>query len=45
MTWRKDGGAAQQLMVPVGRDVPLPVPIDHGGPNVSNSRSAPGRTS
>ena len=23
-----------QIMVPVGRDVPLTIPIDHGGPNV-----------
>ncbi|MGH7114060.1 MAG: hypothetical protein ACREE9_06150, partial [Stellaceae bacterium] len=42
VTWRKDGGAAQQLMVPVGRDVPLPVTIDHGGPNVLELEAAPG---
>src|SRR5579863_7583289 len=34
LTWRKDGGAPHQLMVPVGRDVPLAIAIDHGGPNV-----------
>src|SRR5258708_8882871 len=34
LTWRKDGGAPRQVMVPVGRDVPLSIPIDHGGPNV-----------
>src|SRR4029077_7057393 len=34
LTWRKDGGAPHLLMVPVGRDVPLAIPIDHGGPNV-----------
>src|SRR5205814_804214 len=34
LTWRKDGGAPHPLMVPVGKDVPLAVPIDHGGPNV-----------
>jgi hypothetical protein len=34
LTWRKDGGAPHAQMVPVGRDVPLSIPIDHGGPNV-----------
>src|SRR5207253_1148805 len=34
VTWRKDGGAPQSAMVPIGRDVPLSIPIDHGGPNV-----------
>ena len=29
-------------MVPVGRDVPLTVPIDHGGPNVLELEVAPG---
>ncbi len=42
VTWRKDGGARQQLMVPVGRDVPLTFPIDHGGPNVLELEVAPG---
>ena len=42
VTWRKDGGARQQLMVPIGRDVPLTVPIDHGGPNVLELEVAPG---
>ena len=34
VTWRKDGGAPQSAMVPIGRAVPLSIPIDHGGPNV-----------
>jgi len=34
LTWRKDGGALHTQLVPVGRDVPLSIPIDHGGPNV-----------
>jgi hypothetical protein len=34
VTWRKDGGAPQQLVVPVGRDVPLSLAIDHGGSNI-----------
>jgi hypothetical protein len=34
VTWRKDGGAPRQVAVPVGRDVPLTLPIDHGGPNI-----------
>ncbi|MBV9858537.1 MAG: hypothetical protein JO038_00310 [Alphaproteobacteria bacterium] len=34
LTWRKDGGGPHQVSVPTGRDVPLSVPIDHGGPNV-----------
>jgi hypothetical protein len=34
LTWRKDGGAPHTQLVPVGRDVPLSIPIDHGGPNV-----------
>src|SRR5258706_9517072 len=34
VTWRKDGGAPQSVMVPIGRDVPVSIPIDHGGPNV-----------
>ena len=34
LTWRKDGGAPHAQMVPVGRDVPLSIPIDHGGPNI-----------
>jgi hypothetical protein len=43
VTWRKDGGARQQIMVPVGRAVPLTVSIDHGGPNVLELEVAPGR--
>jgi hypothetical protein len=34
LTWRKDGGPPHEMMVPVGRDVPLTLPIDHGGPNI-----------
>ena len=34
LTWRKDGGAVHTQLVPVGRDVPLSIPIDHGGPNI-----------
>ena len=34
LTMRKDGGAAIIRNVAVGQDVPLTVPIDHGGPNV-----------
>jgi hypothetical protein len=42
VTWRKDGGAAQALMVPVGQEVSLPVLIDHGGPNVLELEASPG---
>jgi hypothetical protein len=42
VTWRKDGGAPQELTVPVGQDVSLPVVIDHGGPNVLELEAAPG---
>ena len=42
VTWRKDGGGAQQFLAPIGRDVPLTVPIDHGGPNVLELEVAPG---
>src|SRR5579864_2395545 len=42
LTWRKDGGAPHQLTVPVGRDVPLAIPIDHGGPNVLEFEVEPG---
>ncbi len=42
LSWRKDGGAAHQLMVPVGRDIPLAIPIDHGGPNVLEFEVEPG---
>ena len=34
LTWRKDGGAPHAQLVPVGRDVPLSIPVDHGGPNI-----------
>ncbi len=42
LTWRKDGGPLHRRMVPVGRDVTLPIPIDHGGPNVLELAVAPG---
>jgi hypothetical protein len=42
VTWRKDGGAPQELTVPVGQDVTLPIEIDHGGPNVLELEAAPG---
>jgi len=42
ITWRKDGGPPQQLSVPVGRDVPLTLPIDHGGPNILELSVGPG---
>jgi uncharacterized membrane protein len=42
VTWRKDGGAAHQVMVPVGREAPLSIPIDHGGPNVVELAVEPG---
>ncbi|HLI21155.1 MAG TPA: hypothetical protein VKV32_08560 [Stellaceae bacterium] len=34
LTMRKDGGDAIIRSVPVGQDVSLTVPIDHGGPNI-----------
>jgi len=42
LTWRKDGGAPHPVVVPVDRDVPLPVAIDHGGPNVIELEVEPG---
>jgi len=42
LTWRKDGGAERQALVPIGRDVPLSIPIDHGGPNVLELAVEPG---
>jgi hypothetical protein len=42
VTWRKDGAAPQQVPVPVGRDVPLSMPIDHGGPNILELSVDPG---
>src|SRR5579875_2390159 len=38
VTWRKDGGARH----PIGVDVPLRIPIDHGGPNIIELATAPG---
>jgi hypothetical protein len=34
VTWRKDGGEPRQFAVPVGRDVPFNLPIEHGGSNI-----------
>ena len=42
VTWRKDGGTPHPVMVPVDRDVSLPVIIDHGGPNVVELEVEPG---
>jgi hypothetical protein len=42
LTLRKDGGAPTSRMVPVGRDVPLSITIDHGGPNVIELEVEPG---
>jgi hypothetical protein len=42
VTLRKDGGAPRQVAVPVGRDVPLTLPIDHGGPNILELSVEPG---
>jgi len=42
LTWRKDGGPPHLMMVPVGRDVPLTLPIDHGGPNIVELEVEPG---
>jgi hypothetical protein len=42
VTWRKDGGPPHQAPVPVGRDVPLTLPIDHGGPNILELSVEPG---
>ena len=42
LTLRKDGGPPTTRMVPVGRDVPLAVTIDHGGSNVFELAVEPG---
>jgi hypothetical protein len=42
ITLRKDGGGAVTRTVPVGRDVPISVTIDHGGPNVLEISAEPG---
>ena len=34
LTMRKDGGPPSSRLIPVGRDVPVNIAIDHGGPNV-----------
>ena len=42
LTLRKDGGASSTRLIPVGRDVPVSIPIDHGGPNVVELSVDPG---
>jgi hypothetical protein len=42
VTWRKDGGPPQRVTIPVGRDVPLTLPIDHGGANILELEVEPG---
>jgi len=42
VTWRKDGGPPRRVTVPVGRDMPLTLPIDHGGPNILELEVEPG---
>jgi len=42
LAWRKDGGVEHTAPVPVDRDVPLSIPIDHGGPNVVELSVEPG---
>ena len=42
LSWRKDGGVPHQIVVPVDRDVPLAVPIEHGGPNIIELEAEPG---
>jgi hypothetical protein len=42
VTWRKDGGPRHKIEVPIGVDVPLSIPIDHGGPNIVEIAVAPG---
>ena len=42
VTIRKDGGPSRPISVPVGRDVPLTLPIDHGGPNILELAVEPG---
>ena len=42
VTWRKDGGPPRQVTVPIGRDVPLTLPVDHGGPNILELAVEPG---
>ena len=34
VTLRKDGGQPRILSLPIGRDMEIRIPIDHGGPNV-----------
>jgi hypothetical protein len=42
VTLRKDGGAPVTATVPVGQEVPVSVPIDHGGDNIVEVSVAPG---
>jgi hypothetical protein len=39
---RRDGGPEQTLSVPANRDVPLEVPIQHGGQTIVELKAAPG---
>ncbi len=42
LTMRRDGGPPVTRPVPIGRDVPLTIPIDHGGANVVELQVNPG---
>jgi hypothetical protein len=42
VTFHKDGGPAVATEIPVGREVPAVVPIDHGGPNIVEVEVEPG---
>ncbi|HJU19818.1 MAG TPA: hypothetical protein VJ770_25470 [Stellaceae bacterium] len=42
VTWRKDGGARHEIAVPIGAEVSMPIPIDHGGPNIVELATASG---
>ncbi len=42
VTLRKDGGTPKTFNIPVGRDTPIRIAIDHGGPNVVEVEVEPG---
>jgi hypothetical protein len=42
VTIRKDGGEVQETVLPVGRDMPVPITLDHGGPTVFEISTEPG---
>jgi hypothetical protein len=42
VTLRKDGGPPKTFAVPVGRDTPVSIAIDHGGPTVVEIEVEPG---